>query len=49
MRRTATGWRHVATYKQKRRNAYTPSAEMNKFARYLDDCVDFGSDARFNL
>lgn len=37
----APGWRTVATYKQRRRSAYTPSSEMNKLARYLDGVADF--------
>ncbi|MHC4503303.1 MAG: NHL repeat-containing protein [Planctomycetota bacterium] len=36
-----TGWRHVATYKQKRRSAYHPSSNRNMFARYVDGYVDF--------
>jgi len=41
---TATGWRHVATYKQPRRSAYYPSADLNKFARYLDGVVEFENE-----
>lgn len=39
-----TGWRNVATYRQRRRSAYHPSADMNKYARYMDGMVDFGEE-----
>jgi len=40
-RSNATGWKHVATYRQRRRSAYHPSADRNHFARYIDGYVDF--------
>ncbi len=39
-----TGWRHVATYRQRRRSAYYPSDDMNKYARYMDGMVDFNEE-----
>ena len=38
----ATGWKHVATYDQARRDSYEPGFERNDCARYLDGMVDFG-------
>jgi len=37
-----TGWRNVTAYTQRRRSAYTPAWEMNKYALYLDDMAEFG-------
>ena len=37
------GWRNVATYTQKRRSAQY-NDECNKFARYMDGCVDFNAE-----
>ncbi len=39
--REASGWRHVETYQQARRNAYQPSQNMNVHAIYMDGYVDF--------
>lgn len=38
------GWRHVATYKQARRDSYEPAYERNDAARYLDGYVSLGGE-----
>lgn len=42
-RESKPGWRHVATYKQRRRTAQYKWTD-NPFARYLDGYVDFGAE-----
>lgn len=40
----APQWKHVATYRQSRRDAYEPSFDRNDNARYLDGYVSLGSE-----
>jgi hypothetical protein len=40
----APGWKHVATYKQARRDGYEPAFERNDWARYLDGYVSLGGE-----